>query len=420
MMRETLFKVLLICFLGLPARGESAFPPSSGDGDGADTRAGQKKVLPGPAYGNLQVSNGRLGDSGGNPVQLTGMSSHGLQWYGRFMNQSSLRWLRENWGMTVVRAAMYTREGGYIDNPAIKSKVFEIVDAAIQVGLYAIVDWHILSDGNPNDYKEQAKAFFREVATRYGNTPNVIYEICNEPNNVNWGRHIKPYALEVIDQIRKIDPDNIIIVGTPDWSNNINDAIQDPIQGSNLMLALHFYAGSAGGWQRSSIDQALSRGTGVFVTEWGTSLNTGSGGFYAKESQIWMDFLRDRRISWTNWSLCDKNESSAALNPGASSTGGWSDNQLSESGRFVKGNITWPSAPGQNNPPSSDPAQHNPGQGSSLPGTMRDGVCYPYCPNGSADDPDGDGWGYFDTDSCVVMGSSQDNHQPCRTGNRGQ
>ena len=138
-------------------------------------------------YGQLKVVGNQLCGSNGQAVQLKGMSSHGLQWYGHYMNRDSIKYMKENWGANVVRAAMYTEERGYISNPSLmKSRTKEVVQAAIDEGIYVIIDWHILSDGNPNVHREEAKLFFEEMARTYKDYPNVIYEICNEPNGVSW------------------------------------------------------------------------------------------------------------------------------------------------------------------------------------------------------------------------------------------
>ncbi|HEY9061281.1 MAG TPA: cellulase family glycosylhydrolase [Pseudobacteroides sp.] len=293
-------------------------------------------------YGQLKVVGSQLCNQSGQPVVLKGMSSHGLQWYGNFMNTSSIKTLKDSWGATVVRAAMYTAENGYISNPAaMKSKVKEIVQAAIDLGIYVIIDWHILSDGDPNTYKTQAKEFFKEMATTYGSYPNVIYEICNEPNgNASWTGQIKPYAQEVIPVIRAADPDGIVIVGTSNWSQDVDIAANSPLSYSNVMYACHFYAGTHGQFLRDKITYAMNKGIAVFVTEWGTSDASGNGGPYLTEAKTWLDFFASKKISWCNWSLCDKNESSAALAAGASTLGGWTDANLTASGKFVKLNMS--------------------------------------------------------------------------------
>ncbi|KXJ38941.1 endoglucanase [Bacillus spizizenii] len=290
--------------------------------------------------GQLSIKGTQLVNQNGKAVQLKGISSHGLQWYGDFVNKDSLKWLRDDWGITVFRAAMYTADGGYIDNPSVKNKVKEAVEAAKELGIYVIIDWHILNDGNPNQNKEKAKEFFKEMSSLYGSTPNVIYEIANEPNgDVNWKRDIKPYAEEVISVIRKNDPDNIIIVGTGTWSQDVNDAADDQLKDANVMYALHFYAGTHGQFLRDKANYALSKGAPIFVTEWGTSDASGNGGVFLDQSREWLNYLNSKNISWVNWNLSDKQESSSALKPGASKTGGWPVSGLSASGAFVRENI---------------------------------------------------------------------------------
>ncbi|MFK4439225.1 cellulase family glycosylhydrolase [Paenibacillus sp. RC21] len=288
-------------------------------------------------YGQLSVKNGKLVDKTGKPVQLKGISSHGVQWFGDLVNEDSMKWLRDDWGISVFRVALYTEEDGYIANPSLKNKVKEAIEAAQKLGLYVIIDWHILSDGDPNIHKNEAKAFFNEFATQYGNLPNVIYELANEPNgNVNWNNQIRPYALEVSQVIRAKDPDNIIIAGTGMWSQDVHDAADNPLPDKNTLYTVHFYAGTHGQYLRDRVDYALNKGVGIFATEWGTSDASGNGGPFLNESKVWTDFLASRGISWANWSLADKNETSAALLPDANRKGGWPDSQLSASGKFVK------------------------------------------------------------------------------------
>lgn len=288
-------------------------------------------------WGRLQASGPDLVAENGETVQLRGMSSHGLQWFGKFMNEETIRWLRDDWHANVVRAAMYTAHGGYIDNPAVKEKVTEIVDAALMLGIYVIIDWHILSDGDPNLHKASAIEFFRDMAERYGEFPNVIYEIANEPNgDITWGDDIRPYAEEVISEIRTIDADNVIIVGTPTWSTGIHTAAHYPLADQNVVYALHFYAGSHGEWLRNRIDYVRSLNVPVFVSEWGVSDASGGGGVFGEDTRTWVRFLDERKISWVNWNLSDKQESSAALAPGASTTGSWTTENLSTSGQLVR------------------------------------------------------------------------------------
>lgn len=285
--------------------------------------------------GWLNISNNTLVNQHGERFQLKGMSTHGIQWYGDYANETVMRTLRDEWNANLFRVAMYTGEGGYLSNKSLKDKVIQIVDTAIKLDMYVIIDWHILSDGNPLTNKNEAIQFFKEMSSRYKNSPNVIYEICNEPNGgVNWNNHIKPYAEEVIAAIRANSKNSIIIVGTGTWSQDVLDPANNPINDHLVMFALHFYSGTHTSWLRDRASQALKK-IPIFVSEWGTSDASGNNGVYTDETNKWIDFMEKNNLSWANWSLCDKNESSALLKPNTPKND-ISDKYLSQSGILVK------------------------------------------------------------------------------------
>lgn len=311
---------------------EPASPPEQSSSAAADN------TISGGVSQNgwLQVKGTQLCSESGAPVMLRGMSSHGIQWYPQYASKQSIA-NTASYGANVFRVAMYTAENGYISNSAkVKAAAYSAVDAAIANDMYAILDWHILSDGNPMTYKKQAEQFFTEASARYKDQPAVIYEICNEPNgSATWAKDIKPYAQDIVNIIRKNSPNSIILVGSGTWSQDILDPAKDPVKGDNIMYTCHFYAGTHGDWLRQRITQARGLGAPIFISEWGTSAADGNGGVYQKQATEWLDFLEKNKISWVNWSLCDKNESSAALRPGTSASKKWTQSDLSESGKLV-------------------------------------------------------------------------------------
>ena len=289
------------------------------------------------------MKGNRVVDEHGDELQLKGMSMFWSVWEGeKFYNASAVGTLVNDWDVTVVRAAMTanTERLGYVNNPdAEKRKVKAIVDAAIARGIYVLIDWHD-HEAIPN--KEAAKRFFREMATEYRDEPAVIFEVFNEPDYETW-EQVKSYAEEVIREIRNAGSENLVIVGSPNWSQDADVAARNPIRDyENIAYTLHFYAATHKDALRTKATNAMAAGLALFVTEWGTCSSSGDGALDLAESQRWLDFMARNSISWLNWSIVDKAESCAALRPGASAGGPWSDGQLTESGRWVKQKIQAP------------------------------------------------------------------------------
>lgn len=284
-------------------------------------------------HGQLRVENGRVVDQHGAPVTLRGMSLFWSQWMPQFYNAGAVQWLADDWQATVVRAAVAVPEGGYLEHPERETaKAEAVIEAAIEAGIYVIVDWHA-----HQPEPEAASRFFAYIARKYGDHPNVIYETYNEPlPEHDWPGVVKPYHLAVIPHIRAHDPDNLIVAGTPSWSQDVEVAAADPLPFSNIAYTLHFYAGSHRQPLRDKALAAMDLGAALFVTEWGSTEASGDGPVDEAETRLWWDFMEEHGISHANWSVADKVETSAALRPGASGTGGWTEDQITPSGRFVR------------------------------------------------------------------------------------
>lgn len=285
-------------------------------------------------YGQLRVSGNRIVDKNGTAIQLRGMSLYWSQWIPKYYTYNTVKWLRDDWKVTVVRAAMAVDNGGYATNPAAEqAKVFTVIDAAISLGIYVIVDFHVHEAQN---YRSQAQTFFRAVAQKYGNSPNILYEPWNEPFDVSWANVIKPYHEAVISTIRQYDPDNIIICGTRFYSQEVDEAAANPINQSNIAYTLHYYADTHRQSLRDKAQSALNRNRALFVTEYGTTAASGNGTVNETETKAWWAFLDQNKVSHANWSVADISESSAALQANASPDGGWSLSQIKPSGQLVR------------------------------------------------------------------------------------
>ena len=291
-------------------------------------------------HGALHVENGKLTDADGNTVQLYGMSTHGIAWFPQYINYDSFRTLRDDWNTNCIRLAMYTAEyGGYCaggDKEQLKQLVKDGVSYATELGMYVIVDWHILSDCDPNQNKDEAIAFFREMAEVFADNDNVLYEICNEPNGGTSWDSIKSYAEEVIPVIRAQKPDAVILVGTPTWSQEIDKAAASPLDDSNVMYTLHFYAGTHKDDLRNRLETCVQNGLPVFVSEFGMCDASGNGANDFVSTTKWLDLLNKYQISFCCWNLANKDESSSVFKASSTALSDWTDDDFNESGRWIR------------------------------------------------------------------------------------
>lgn len=292
----------------------------------------------------LQVKGTKLVNSSGKAVQLRGVSTHGLSWYPEYVNQSAFTYIKKNWKVNAVRLAMYTAEyNGYCTGDAANQRKLEKyidngVKYATNAGLYVIIDWHILSDGNPQQHQKEALKFFKKMAKKYKNNTNVIYEICNEPNGGTSWNTIKKYAEKIIKGIRTYDKKAVILVGTPNWSQDVDQAALSPVAKKyrkNVMYTLHFYAATHKQWLRDKAQTALNKGLPLFVSEFSICDASGNGGLDKNEAKKWLTFLDKNKISYMAWSLSNKAESSALIKSNCSKTSKWTSGNLTAAGKWI-------------------------------------------------------------------------------------
>lgn len=325
-----------------------------------ETFAAAPAGSPVDVHGKLSIGGNRLVDKAGTPVQLAGMSLFWSGWAGQFYNRKAVSWLASDWKISVIRAAIGVEGGGnYLDSAnkgdiANLQRADSVIQAAIDNGIYVIIDWH---DHYAHNHTAKSVEFFQRMATKWGAYPNIIYEIFNEPMGyqaatttkpavtaVTW-KQIEAYSDTVIGAIRAIDPSNVILVGNGSWDQRPTQAIGSFLNDkyTNLAYTLHFYAGSHGYELRDEGQSALDNGLALFLSEWGTSNADGGGGtdkaVYTAESAEWLAWAATNNLSWCNWSVANKAEASAALLPAAGSKGWWDDTLISPSGIWVREQI---------------------------------------------------------------------------------
>jgi len=324
-------------------------------------------------FGRLQVKENQLCNDKGEWIQLRGMSTHGLQWYPwkgekSVLNETSLNVLSREWNADILRISMYPDESDYKCNTDHYHVMIDtLVDEVLKRGMYCIIDWHMLSPGDPWYNIEHAKRFFARMSSQHGKKRFVIYEICNEPNSnghdpddkpcdgsspepkgksPTWQR-IKSYAEQIIPIIRANDPDGLIIVGTPAWSSlgisddtpSGDDILENRLSGEfahNVLYSFHFYAKSHNEPKRRTEFEKFAKELPIFVSEWGSQEDSGDGINDFVSTVEWLKLLDRFHISACNWNYSNDERSGAVWKEDTSPDGRFTDSELKEAGVFVK------------------------------------------------------------------------------------
>jgi len=290
-------------------------------------------------HGKLTVSGTQIVDKNGDPYRLCGVSTHGLAWYPEYVNKDTFQYFRDEWGANVVRLAMYTDEyGGYLnggDQQWLETLVDNGVKYATELGMYVIIDWHILAT-NPSNYTDQAKAFFTKMSSKYANYDNILYEICNEPTGSDWQTVIKPYAEDVLDTIRAYNEDAIVLVGTNTWSQDVDAVVNNKIDDPNVMYVAHFYAATHGDNIRNKVLTAINGGVPVFISECSVCEASGNGAVGEASATAWFNLLKENNISYVAWNISNKSESSALISSSCSKLSGFTVDELSDTGKWFR------------------------------------------------------------------------------------
>lgn len=285
-------------------------------------------------WGRLQVKGTQIVSDKGKKVQLKGVSTHGIAWFPQYVNKSSFASMKRM-GVNTIRLAFYSDPAaGY--NAGLYKKVEEGIQAATGLGMYVVLDWHILSDGNPKIYEKNAGKFFTYFSRKYGKQKNILYEICNEPNgNVTWAKDIKPYARRIIKKIRKYDKKNIIIAGSSTWSQDVDQTAKSPLKGKNIAYSLHFYAATHKEDLQQKLKTAYKAGLPILVTEFSICDASGNGAIDKSSGKKWIKLLKKYKIGFIAWSLCNKQESASLLKASCSKTGNFKKSDLSKTGKWI-------------------------------------------------------------------------------------
>jgi len=314
-------------------------------------------------YGTLSASGNKIigsnfGDS--KPVQIRGIS---LYWScpswekdtDRFWSAASVDAMVDVFKVDIVRAAMAAEGnagcgGDYQNNKsATLNRVKTVVDRAIERDVYVIIDWH---SHIAHNQQQQVIDFFVTEMKSYHNVPNVIFEIYNEPINTQWTA-IKSFSDAVISAIRIAGANNLILVGTRNYAQEVHECGNTPVNDGNTACVLHFYAGShqltsntmAGQRFQTAAENTLNKGKPIFVSEYGTVNSNGNGAVSAANADNWHAFMDQHKISSCIWSFSSLSEGSAIYlesftPPTTGSDAAWAnEGNMSANGKYILGKL---------------------------------------------------------------------------------
>ena len=302
-------------------------------------------------WGALTVSGTQLVSSiTHEEVQLVGVSlfASNTGWHGdKFWTQGVIDALAKWPGLSLVRAPMGVEEaGGYLEDPSNMDKLKTVIDAAVSAGVYIVVDWHSFM---AELYLDDAKQFFREISTKYGQLPNLLFEIYNEPKppdesgKRDW-KALRGYSLALLRVIRQHSA-NPVIVGTPFFSQYLPDVARFPItEFKNVLYSLHFYASYAGHTILQTYLEQYGQTIPIFVSEWGSACPHYDCPVVPRRVDNWMALLDNHNVSWAHWALNDQANDKdhtlantmSMLHPGADANGVWPESAWTTTGHFTR------------------------------------------------------------------------------------
>ncbi|ORX78046.1 hypothetical protein BCR32DRAFT_247468 [Anaeromyces robustus] len=295
----------------------------------------QVKIARPSIDGKLYVNGTSLVNSKEETVILKGLSTHGLTWYPAYVNKDLFTFLSEEWDMNLIRLAMYSES--YIKN---KKENLEIlyrgIDAAIESNMYVLIDWHILNDYDPMMNVEEAKEFFNMISEKYANVPNLIYEICNEPNQGAKWENIYKYSNIIVPIIRNHNPNAVIIIGTPNYDQDLESAIAKPVSFKNVMYTFHFYSAEHHDDLMVRFENAIKSGLPVFISECGITMGDGNGNRDYEYAVKWFDLLNKYQTSYAIWNLSNKKENSSIIKASSRESKKLLEKDLTGTGKWVR------------------------------------------------------------------------------------
>jgi hypothetical protein len=315
---------ILGCAVGPPpggtgtggAAGQSGSPCENGAAGGTAATAQAPEV---PATPWLHVEGNQIKDPAGNVVILRGVATADIgsveAWEGgitqmidRLTNASDTQGCSPGWYTRVIRMTISPPDGDTTTPTQYRpgTNYYETllrpaVDHATQKGLYVIIDWHYIAD--TSKHRETTTQFWTDIAPRFANDSNVLFELYNEPVNSGSWPLLRPDMQMWADLVRAAAPQNLILVGTPNWCQVVGPTATNPLTGDNLVYVAHMYPQH---WVNTGLRAQITQAAAVhpvFVTEWGfeDSADAVLGGTVTSYGNPFKNFVEANKLSWIAW-----------------------------------------------------------------------------------------------------------------------
>ncbi len=259
----------------------------------------------------LHVEGIHIKDPKGNKVVLRGVSlpDIALNDYREGAGKSATELIEmltdreKGWYSTVIRLPVYPIwKLGYNTNPNRYDQRYirPAVEKCVEKNIYCIIDWHYVDD--PRELDRETRAFWSDIASKYKDYPNIMFEVFNENKTdmswEEWKSIVQPW----VNLIQDYAPRNLILVGAPHYAQHLFDAPENPIDGKNIVYVAHIYPGLEqrhwDTWMFNTADKIP-----LFVTEWGFRKDSGkiTSGTISNYGIAIKNKLEEHNLSWTSW-----------------------------------------------------------------------------------------------------------------------
>ncbi|MFF6835943.1 cellulase family glycosylhydrolase [Streptomyces sp. NPDC012438] len=358
------------------------------------------------ADSGIHVSNGRIYEANGNEFVMRGVN-HAHAWYpGETDAIADIAAKGANTVRVVLSSGdRWTKTSG--------SQVSSIIGNCKTNKVICVLEVHDTTgygEDNAASTLDQAANYWVGVKSALqGQEDYAVVNIGNEPFGNSGYTAWTAATKSAIGKLRNAGIENALMVDAPnwgqDWSNTMrNNAASvfasDPRR--NTIFSIHMYgvydtAAEVQGYLNHFVNNRLP----IVVGEFGDNHSDGN----PDENAI-MATARSLRVGYLGWSWSGNGSGVEYLDM----VSGFNAGSLTAWGnRFFNG------ADGISTTSNRATIFGGGGDnGGNTGGTAPNG--YPYCVNGSSSDPDGDGWGWESSRSCVVRGSTADTGSGGNTG----